>query len=505
MARHVSRSVSVAILVLLTSAAAVSQVSLYKANPHYLFYKNKPIVLITSDHHYGAVIDRDFDFVKYLNYLAENGMNLTRIYPGGMFEPTDKYQQGNPLGPRQGRQILPWLKSVQPGADNQLAEPGRPSCRYDLDKWNPDYFARLKAFMELAREKNIIVEIPFFNGMYADCWPLMAMYHANNIQNIGRYEMKDCGLFTTADTRNTDVIKYQKKYIKKITSELNEYDNLIFDICDEPSLQGLEDGNITVRPDSIITPWINMMKDAFIQAEAALPKKHLLGQTVQNLSPDFSGQEWCMWLPTEYVGPADKALKYDYDMNKPVINVETNFFGMSLTGNAYTSDAVRLEGWWFLVSGGAGIINLNGEYYRGQESGGEITRTKIVPQKRILSDFMNNLDLKGLSRFNNFRVLPEGSSSACIAANGRQYIVYLFHATPDKEWGCSFVTEPGHYVDTLIINDMPAGSYSKVWIDPVTGARKGSEVIYWGGGNLKLITPAYPLDIVLWIRKMSQG
>ena len=28
------------------------------------------IVLITSDHHYGAVMDRDFDFVKYLHYLC---------------------------------------------------------------------------------------------------------------------------------------------------------------------------------------------------------------------------------------------------------------------------------------------------------------------------------------------------------------------------------------------------------------------------------------------------
>ena len=71
------------------------------------------LVLITSDHHYGAVIDQDFDFAKYLKFLADNGMNLTRIYPGGMFEPPDKYLKGNPLGPRPGRQLLPWARSEE--------------------------------------------------------------------------------------------------------------------------------------------------------------------------------------------------------------------------------------------------------------------------------------------------------------------------------------------------------------------------------------------------------
>jgi hypothetical protein len=491
------------VLILLPVSSMKSQVAVSKINPHYLFYKSKPIILITSDHHYGAVIDLDFNFVKYLSYLSDNGLNLTRIYPGGMFEPPDKYLPGNPLGPRPGRQLLPWLKTGQQGADSKLAETGKPSFRYDLDKWNPEYFARLKAFVKLAREKNIIVEIPFFNGMYADCWPLMAMYHGNNIQNVGQYEAKDCGLFTTMDNRNTDVIKYQKEYIKKIVTELNDFDNLIYDICDEPSLQGLPDGNIIVRSDSLITPWINTMKDAFESAEEQLPKKHILGQTVQNLSPDLSGEQWCMWLPTEYVSPAEKALMLDYSRKKPVINVETNYFGMSLTKSAYTAEAVRLEGWWFILGGGAGLINLNGEFCRGNESGGSITQTVIVPQKKILNNFMNSLDLNGLSRFNDFSVTGSGILSSGISEKGKQYAVYLFHAAPDSEWGSNFVPGPGSYCDTLTIKNVPASSYLAEWIDPVSGAIKGSELLKWRGGDLKLITPVYPLDIALRLIKKN--
>jgi hypothetical protein len=484
---------------ILTVSCKNGPVQVYPANPHYFSYKGHPIVLITSDHHYGAVIDQDFDFVKYLNFLSDNDMNLTRIYPGGMFEPTDKYLKGNPLGPRPGRQLLPWAFSEQTGANPSLAEPGKPSYKYDLDTWNPQYFDRLKAFVELAGKNEIIVEIPFFNGMYADCWPLMAMYHGNNIQNVGQFEAEDCGLFTSGDDRNKPVMRYQKAYIQKIVTELNTYDNVIYDICDEPSLQGLQDGSIIVNPDSIIAPWIIEMKDAFIQAEKSLSKKHLLGQTVQNLSPDFSKDSWCEWLAAEYVKPAEKALNMDYETNKPIVNVESNYFGTSLTKNAYTADAIRIEGWWFMLAGGAGSINLNGEYYRESESGQLITRSQIAPQRKILKEFMDGLDLSGLTRFTKISGTREGAFCNGLAENGKQYAFYLFHGSHDSEWGANFVPKPGNYVDTLTLNDIPEGVYFVQWYNPSSGAEMGTEKRDWKGGNFTVSTPPYSLDIALKI------
>jgi hypothetical protein len=501
MKRKLSLALFAVTILILTDACSNSPIAVCPSNPHYFFYKGKPLVLITSDHHYGAIIDKDFDYVKFLEYLSDNGMNLTRIYPGGMFETTDKYLPGNPLGPRSGRQLLPWAKSVATGANPMLAEPGQASCKFDLDKWNPDYFARLKAFVELANKKNIIVEIPFFNGMYADCWPINAMYHDNNIQNVGQYESADCGLFTTADLRNQPVMKYQEAYIQKITTELNKYDNLIFDICDEPSLQGLSNGNIAFLPDSTVVPWINAMKDAFLKAEESLPKKHLLGQTVQNLSPDLSNKAWCNWLPTEYCKPAERALNLDYKVNKPIVNVESNFFGMSLTKNPYTAEAVRLEGWWFMLGGGAGCINLNGEYHRALESGGPKTQTQIVPQKKILKDFMNSLDLTGLSRFMDFTGIPSDAMCNSLAEYGKQYAFYIFHGAFEPEWGSHILSKPGNYQDTLTLNAVPAGVYSVEWIDPASGTVKSMELLNWKGGILKLISAPYSIDVALKIRK----
>jgi hypothetical protein len=49
------------------------------------------------------------------------------------------------------------------------------------------------------------------------------------------------------------------------------------------------------------------------------------------------------------------------------------------------------------------------------------------------------------------------------------------------------------------LNDIPAGVYFVEWIDPISGVVKGSERLTWAGGNLKVITPPYPIDIALRI------
>jgi hypothetical protein len=488
---------------LLATAGWAEPIKVCPSNPHYFTYQGRPLVLITSDHHYGAVIDQDFDFAKYLSQLASHGMNLTRIYPGGMFEAPDKYVPGNPLGPRPGRQMLPWARSQEAGAHPALAEPGKPSYKFDLDRWNPDYFARLRAFVELARQKGIIVEVAFFNGMYADCWPLMAMYHRNNVQGVGRYEAEDCGLFTSTDPRNEGVVRYQEAYVAKIAAELNGYDNVIYDICDEPSLAGRLDGSIINLPDSQVLPWLHALKDVFLKAEASLPKRHVLGQTVQNLSPDLSGEPWCAWLPTEYVRPAGAAIDKDYVARKPIVDVESDYYRYGLV-KPYTVDDVRVEGWWFMLRGGAGFINLNGEYSRGSETGGPDTRERILPQKKALKDFMDSLHLAGMERFTDFTGVPSGAVMSGIAERGKQYAFYLFRATDDGKWGAHFVATRGTYRDTVTLKAVPAGTYTLEWIAPASGAVMGTSSVTWAGGDLTVTTPSYSIDVALRMRSRSR-
>ena len=61
-------------------SAAENPLSLHPENPHYFLFRGQPTILITSAEHYGAVLNRDFDYVKYLDELAHFGLNNTRTF-----------------------------------------------------------------------------------------------------------------------------------------------------------------------------------------------------------------------------------------------------------------------------------------------------------------------------------------------------------------------------------------------------------------------------------------
>ena len=189
-----------------------------------------------------------------------------------------------------------------------------------------------------------------------------------------------------------------------------------------------------------------------------------------------------------------------------------NYLGrhrMNLTRNGYglvkpyTVDDVRVEGWWFMLGGGAGFIHLNGEYYRGQETGGPDTQTRIVPEKMILRDFMESLDLVGLRRFTGLGGIPAGAIASAIAEPGRQYAVYLFHGKNDGQWGAHYGVTPGKFEDTLTLISVPAGQYGLQWIEPATGKVMRTETKTHSGGTFRVATPPYTVDVALRMRRAA--
>ena len=113
------------------------------------------------------------------------------------------------------------------------------------------------------------------------------------------------------------------------------------------------------------------------------------------------------------------------------------------------------------------MINLNGEYHRGQEEGAADTRNRIVPQRKLLKDFVEGLDLAGVSRFEGVADLPAGALASALAEPGKQYAVYLFHAQEEEEWGAHFAATPGKVSGR---DDAPGGArrgvYRLEWIAP---------------------------------------
>src|SRR5215472_8750342 len=55
-------------------------------NPHCFLWRDQALVLIGSGEHYGAVLNGDFDFHKYLRTLETGGLNYTRLFAGSYVE-----------------------------------------------------------------------------------------------------------------------------------------------------------------------------------------------------------------------------------------------------------------------------------------------------------------------------------------------------------------------------------------------------------------------------------
>src|SRR5437870_8753645 len=98
------------------AAESNNRLRLHPRNPHYFLFRGKPAVLITSGEHYGAVLNLDFDYVKYLDTLKADELNLTRTFSGAYVEPQGTFHiAGNTLAPAEGRLICPWARSSTPG------------------------------------------------------------------------------------------------------------------------------------------------------------------------------------------------------------------------------------------------------------------------------------------------------------------------------------------------------------------------------------------------------
>jgi hypothetical protein len=110
---------TVSLFIILFSVSVFAQkkpLSLHPQNPHYFLFRGKPTILITSGEHYGAVVNLDFDYRKYLDELKANGLNYTRIFSGSYIEIPGAFGiTKNTLAPKFGRFICPWKRSAEPG------------------------------------------------------------------------------------------------------------------------------------------------------------------------------------------------------------------------------------------------------------------------------------------------------------------------------------------------------------------------------------------------------
>ena len=129
-------------IALAASSGALAQeaVRIHPENPKYLLFRGKPLVLISASEHYGSVINRPFDFEKYLDDAAAHKHD-DDAHVSAVSRTAELAQSIFAVQARVAR-----LHRALCAHRARKALDGEPI--YDLDRWNPEYFDRLHRFLD---------------------------------------------------------------------------------------------------------------------------------------------------------------------------------------------------------------------------------------------------------------------------------------------------------------------------------------------------------------------
>jgi len=430
-------------------------------NSHYFLWRGEPALLITSGEHYGAVLNRAFDYDTYLQTLHSHGFNLTRTFSGAYCESAGAFRiRDNTLAPAEGDLLCPWKRSDVPG----YPEGGN---TFDLTQWDPRYFSRLRDFVATADRQGVVVELVLFCPFYRDSmWDLSPMNAKNNVNGIGDLDRTD--VYTLKDQPLT---RTQDRMVEKIVTELHGFGNLYYEICNEPYF-----GGVTLK-------WQRHIADVIVRNEEQLGTRHLIAQNIANGSARITAPNPAVDIFNFHYAKPPTAVTVNYHLGKAIADDETGFSGSE-------PKPYRLEGWDFILAGGGVFDNLDYSYTVGHEDGtaeiqapgggGPVFRHQL----EILRNFITGFNFINMAPDSTLilNALPDSITVRALAEEGAAYALYV----------------KGNGLRQLQVR-MPDGMYLAEWVNTKTGRIDKSETVRPEQGSLVLDTPEYRDDIALKI------
>ena len=464
-------------------------------NPHYFLFRGKTVAFITSGEHYGAVLNAAFDYQLYLTTLKADGVNFTRLFGGSYVEVPGKSFGilRNDLAPGPGNYVAPWARSGTLG----YAGGGN---KFDLEQWNSEYFRRFSEFLATASERGIVVEITLFSSHYGDIqWNLSPFNPSNNINGT---ELADWKKLHTLD--NGKILAYQERYARKLVHEANAFDNVIFEIQNEPwsdrptptSVIGEVNPflqlparerfpNASETADELSLAWQAKVVEWITSEEASLPNKHLIAQNYTNFRlPVARLLPGVSVVSFHYAYP--EAAAWNYGLDKAISYDETGFMGRD-------DDLYRRQAWNFLFSGGGIFDALDYSFSPGHEDGSDNEPNgpgggshNLRRQLSVLSEFMQSLNLVEMHPDSQAVKYAGGSIPRVLSNPGQEYAIYFDGDGPAK-----------------ITLNLPPGSYAGSWINVRTGSTERPVEFPSNGTGFVLESPAFQNGIALHLKRRA--
>ena len=441
----------------------------HPANPRYFADESGRAIYLTGSHTWNNFQNNSVyprvDYERYLDFLKKYNHNFIRLW---VWEQAgwDPYTID-----RTSVDPLPYQRTG-PG----LALDGKP--KFDLERFNQEYFDRLRSRITAAESRGIYVSIMLFEGwsnrkmdldgrkkhLPGNPWLGHPFNRENNINGIdgdanGNGEGEEFHNLSVPG-----VTHLQEAYVRKVIDTVNDLNNVLYEIANEAHID-TRDWQYHI---------VNYIKDY----ESGKPKQHPVGMTAF-----YAGREGAMKAllegPADWISPQTAGGKYKYDSDPPVadgqkvIIVDTDhIFGVGGSGR-----------WvWKSFCRGMNPIFM--------DPTDEPTHWR---ERMALSDLESTRKAMGntltyASRMNLAVVTPQNELSStgyCLANTGSEYLIHQ--------------PESGQF--TIDLQAFPEKTFLVEWFDTETGDTVSAAPI--AGGRIVAIEPPFDGPAVLYLMNIE--
>ncbi len=431
----------------------------HPTNPRYFTDDTGRAILLTGSHTWNNLVDMSpgdppqrFDYGAYLDWMAKYPHNFFRLWAWDLLSwNTGGNREAKPLAHVVSPQ--PW-KRTGPGK----ALDGKP--KFDLGQFNDEYFTRLADRVRAARDRRIYAAVMLFEGWGLQFSPGAWQHHPfhpdNNTNGINGDLDGDGRGLEVHTGRDPEITRLQQAYAGKVIDTVNEFDNVLYEISNEN------------HPAS--TDWQYAMIRFIHEYERTKPKQHPVGMTFQYKG----GSNKALFdSPADWISPnPEGGYREDppaADGSKVIVTDTDHLWGIG--GNPA----------WVWKSFLRGLNPIFMDPYDGSVLQGKMEPSRLDPIRKSMGyvlEWSGKIDLAAMT--------PRGdlaSSKYCLANPGKEYLVYL----PAPEANVSL--------------ELPAGNYSTVWFDTVSGKEEEAKSLKHTGGSPKLRTP-FASDLLMHVRRI---
>jgi hypothetical protein len=394
-----------------------------------------------------------FDFDAYLDFLAQRDHNFIRLWTWELVSWNTKANGRHGHG--EVHTVAP-LAYARTGPGNALD--GKP--KFDLTKYNADYFDRLRRRVTAAGKLGIYVSVMLFEGwgiQFAEGAYRQHPFHPdNNVNGVAGDVNRDGRGVEVHELANEAITRLQEAYLRKVVDTMNDLDNVLYEVSNEN------------HPAS--TEWQYHVIRYVRRYEEGKAKQHPIGMTFQ-----YKGgtNEALFDGPADWISPNGAGGYRDdpppADGRKVVLTDTDHLWGIG--GNRA----------WVWKSFLRGHNPLFMDPYDGLILGNPFDPS-WDPVRQSLSHtrrLARQMDLASM--------LPRpklASSGYCLAkatAADAEYLVYL----------------PSGGEATVDLS-ATSGKLSVEWINAATGASSSAAAI--SGGSKQNLTAPFPGEAVAWLR-----